>query len=87
MTKCGEGELVLGGAKGADVRLYVEKGTLTLEGRQEGETQDKVLAKAAFHLDATDRASLVVSDDGADGRSLVSKWMDVRGGMEAYKPQ
>ena len=87
LTKRGGGELVLGGTRGADVRLYVEEGSLTLDGRAVGDTRASLLAKAALHLDATAESSLTKLPTGEDGRIQVSQWADVRGnGVAAATP-
>ena len=87
LTKRGGGELVLGGTRGADVRLYVEDGALTLDGRAAGDTRASLLAKAALHLDATAESSLTKLPAGEDGRIQVSQWADVRGnGVAAATP-
>ena len=87
LTKRGGGELVLGGTRGADVRLYVEEGSLTLDGRAAGDTRASLLAKAALHLDATAESSLTKLTAGEDGRVQVSQWADVRGnGVAAATP-
>ena len=87
MTKLGGGELVLDGAGGANTRIYVAEGGVTLSGHGPDGTLEALLDGAAMHFDASDGSTLLKNYSQADGRTYVTNWMDVRkNGIVANKP-
>jgi len=77
LFKTGDGDLVLGSTSGADARIFLSGGSLTLYG-QSGGLLDELLDGAALHLDASVDSTLKTTV-GADGFTSVTNWADVRG--------
>ena len=87
MTKLGGGELVVDGAGGANTRIYVAEGGVTLSGHGPDGTLESLLDGAAMHFDASDGSTLLKNYSQADGRTYVTNWLDVRkNGIVANKP-
>ena len=76
ITKTGKGKLVIETVDNDKVRVDLREGILELnaDGQKAAES---ALAKAWFHVDTTDAASMTTEE--SDGKTLVSAWADVRG--------
>lgn len=85
MTKLGGGELVVDGAGGANTRIYVAEGGVTLS--HDSASLEDLLSGAAVHFDASDATTRLEYVSQEDGRTYVTNWADVRGnGVVAKKP-
>ncbi len=80
VSKLGDGELRVGTTQGGATRFTVDAGTLTLEGRADGEVE-ALCRKAALHLDATRADTILTTTKVTDGveYQVVTNWADANG--------
>ena len=83
ITKTGAGVLEIDSTRTGRNRVFVKEGSLAFGGARAN--LESVLAKALFHIDASDAASMTLGRD-ADGRTTVERWNDVRGNGEYARP-
>ena len=83
ITKTGAGVLEIDSTRTGRNRIFVKEGSLAFGGARAN--LGSVLAKALFHIDASDVASMTFGKD-ADGRTTVERWNDVRGNGEYARP-
>ena len=83
ITKTGTGVLEIDSTRTGRNRVFVKEGALAFGGARAN--LESVLAKASFHIDASDAASMTLGRD-ADGRTTVERWDDVRGNGEYARP-
>ena len=83
VTKTGTGVLEVDSTRTGRNRVFVKEGSLAFGGARAN--LESVLAKALFHIDASDAASMTLGKD-ADGRTTVERWNDVRGNGEYARP-
>ena len=83
ITKTGAGVLEIDSTRTGRNRVFVKEGSLAFGGARAN--LESVLAKALFHIDASDAASMTLGKD-ADGRTTVERWDDVRGNGEYARP-
>ncbi|MBQ2629930.1 MAG: hypothetical protein IJG13_09665 [Kiritimatiellae bacterium] len=83
ITKTGTGVLEIDSTRTGRNRVFVKEGALAFGGARAN--LESVLAKASFHIDASDAASMTLGRD-ADGRTTVERWNDVRGNGEYARP-
>lgn len=79
----GAGELEIAASAASEGGIIQHSGKLTLKGEVAAEL-DALLAQSAFHLDASDINSVVLSNDTETGTSWVMRWNDVRPEMTEY---
>lgn len=83
ITKTGAGVLEIDSTRTGRNRVFVKEGSLAFGGARAN--LESVLAKALFHIDASDAASMTLGKD-SDGRTTVERWNDVRGNGEYARP-
>ena len=83
ITKTGAGVLEIDSTRTGRNRVFVKEGSLAFGGARAN--LESVLAKALFHIDASDAASMTFGKD-SDGRTTVERWNDVRGNGEYARP-
>ena len=79
----GAGELEIAASAASEGGVIQRSGKLTLKGESAAEL-DALLAQSAFHLDASDVNSVILSNDTETGYSWVMRWNDVRPEMTEY---
>jgi len=81
LTKTGEGTLLIGVNKAAKTKFSVSEGTLSVP-PLDIPSCDDILAKACFHVDASEASSLTLNT--VNGTNFVTRWNDVRGDGYPY---